>query len=467
MIRVRNGNLPSPPAQRLGKIRPQRRHILSGWLLILAIFSIPVSLPAAIPLGHSIAPMLEKVMPGVVNISTRSHRPGEASPYDSIPGYRRFFQQPKSSKRQSLGSGVIIDAGKGWVLTNFHVIKGADVITVTLSDKRRFDAKVLGGDPEADVALLQIEASDLTAVPMMKDSEQLRVGDFVVAIGNPFGLGQTATSGMISALGRSGLGIEGYEDFIQTDASINPGNSGGALVTLNGELAGMNTAIVGPSGGNVGIGFAIPVNMIQLIVNQLAEYGEVRRGQLGVVIQDISPRLKAAFDLPSMNGSVVSQVLKGSAAERAGVKAGDVILAVNGTAVENSSDLRNAIGFLPVGETVELSILRDGERRNLKVTIASNEDEESDLGERLSGVILGPITKEHPLYGQIEGVEVLAIQRGAPAAQAGLQPGDIITSINRQQVGSRADVVKALRRKGDRLLLHLLRGDGAMFLVIQ
>jgi len=435
--------------------------------LLLFASAVPISGIAAIPLGHSIAPMLEKVMPGVVNISTRSLGRGESSPYDSVPGYQRFYQRPKSSKRQSLGSGVIIDDDKGWVLTNFHVIKGADVITITLSDKRRFDAKVLGKDPEADVALLQIEAKDLTAVSMMKDSEQLRVGDFVVAIGNPFGLGQTATSGMISALGRSGLGIEGYEDFIQTDASINPGNSGGALVTLNGELAGMNTAIVGPSGGNVGIGFAIPVNMIQLIVNQLAEYGEVKRGQLGVAIQDISPRLKEAFDLPTLDGSVVSQVLTGSAAEKAGVKAGDVIVAVNGTAVENSSDLRNAIGFLPVGETVELSILRDGKRRNLKVTIANNEEEdESDLGERLSGVILGPITKDHPLSGQLEGVEVLAIQQGAPAARAGLKPGDIVTSINRQRVGSRADVIKALRQKGDRLLLHLLRGEGAMFLVI-
>jgi serine protease Do/serine protease DegQ len=434
--------------------------------LLLLTTTLPVSGIASIPPGSSIAPMLEKVMPGVVNISTRSHGRGEVTPYDSVPGYRRFYRQPRSSRRQSLGSGVIIDAGNGWVLTNFHVIKGADVITVTLSDKRSFDAKVLGKDPEADVALLQIDAKDLTAVPMMKDSEKLRVGDFVVAIGNPFGLGQTATSGMISAVGRSGLGIEGYEDFIQTDASINPGSSGGALVTLNGELAGMNTAIVGPSGGNVGIGFAIPVNMIRLIVNQLAEHGEVKRGQLGVAIQDISPRLKEAFDLPTMDGSVVSQVLGGSPAEKAGIKAGDVILAVNGTPVENSSDLRNSIGFLPVGETVRLSILRDGKRRNLQATIAENE-EEGDLGERLSGVVLGPITKDHPSFGQLRGVEVLAIQQGAPAARAGLQPGDIVTSINQQPVTSRADVVRALRQKGDRLLLHLLRDDGAMFLVIK
>ncbi len=432
--------------------------------LLLALLALAATLPspggAAIPPGTSIAPMLEKVMPGVVNISTRS-RGRVVSPLEGL-----FQRSPRSGRRQSLGSGIIIDARKGWVLTNHHVIKGADVITVTLSDKRSFEAKVLGQDPEADVALLQIEADHLTEVPMMKDSETLRVGDFVVAIGNPFGLGQTATSGMISALGRSGLGIEGYEDFIQTDASINPGNSGGALVTLDGELAGMNTAIVGPSGGNVGIGFAIPVNMIRVIVKQLAEHGEVKRGQLGVVIQDVTPRLREAFRLPDLNGSVVSQVLPGSPAEKAGVETGDVIVSVNDNPVENSSDLRNAIGFLPVGETVRLTILRDGRRRDLKVTIAAS-DAGDDLGERLAGVVLGPITRDHPLFGQVRGVEVLAVERGAPADRAGLRPGDIITSINRRPVTNRKEVVRALKQKGDTLLLHLLRGDGAMFLVVK
>jgi len=441
------------------------------FFLLALITLLPMTAIAAIPLGNSIAPMLDKVLPGVVNISTRSGNTGrDGAELQLPPGLHRFFnipRQPEKKRKQSLGSGIIIDAGKGWVLTNAHVVNKADVITVTLHDKRSFQAKVIGRDPEADVALLQIEAKKLTAVPLMKDSEKLRVGDFVVAIGNPFGLGQTVTSGIISALGRSGLGIEGYEDFIQTDASINPGNSGGALVTLNGELAGMNTAIVGPSGGNVGIGFAIPANMIRAIVKQLGEHGEVKRGQLGVMIQNVTPRLKEAFGLPDMNGTVVSQVLRDSPAQKAGLKAGDVITSVNGNRVENSSDLRNTIGILPVGERVRLAILRDGKKIHIDVTIGDNEEKIEDLGERLSGVVLGPITNDHPLSGQVDGIQVLAIQRGSLADRAGLQPGDIITSINRHPVASKHDVVVALKQKNDALLLHILRGDGALFMVIQ
>ncbi|HHH38668.1 MAG TPA: Do family serine endopeptidase [Sedimenticola sp.] len=427
-------------------------------LLLVLLISLPVA--AAFPPGGTIAPMLEKVLPAVVAVSTHTLQPQR--------GFRRFSDAP-ARRRQGLGSGVIIDARKGLVLTNSHVIDKADSITVTLHDKRRFEATVVGTDPEADIALLKIEAKGLTAVKLMKDSEQLRVGDFVVAIGNPFGLGQTVTSGIISALGRSGLGIEGYEDFIQTDASINPGNSGGALVTLNGELAGMNTAIVGPSGGNVGIGFAIPANMIRAIVTQLEQHGEVRRGQLGVVIQDISPRLKEAFGLPGIQGAVVTRVLEGSPARRAGLKTGDVILAVNGKTVDNSSDLRNTIGFLPVGERIRLTVLRDGRKRTLKATIAATTakaDSGEVLGDKLSGVILGPIAPDHPLYQRVDGIQVLAIERGSLAARAGLRPGDVITSINRRPVASKADVIEILNRPSDALLLHILRGNNALFMVI-
>ncbi len=328
----------------------------------------------------TLAPLLEQVTPGVVNIATRGRVRLEQNPLFNDPFFRRFFEdpvfrrffqlpeQPVERETQSIGSGVIVDAGRGYVLTNHHVIANADEILVTLKNRRRLQAKLVGSDPATDVAVLKVEPNELSAVPL-GDSNGLQVGDFVIAIGNPFGLGQTVTSGIVSALGRTGLGIEGYEDFIQTDASINPGNSGGALVNLRGELIGINTAIVGPSGGNIGIGFAIPVNMARRVMEQIVAYGAVRRGELGVVVQDLTPELAEGFRLDVAEGAVVTRVAPGSAADRAGLKRGDVIVALNGKAVRGASNLRTEIGLLRVGDKVRLTIVRAGRERDVQVEI--------------------------------------------------------------------------------------------------
>ncbi len=435
------------------------------------------SLFAAIPWAAgqekpSLAPMLKTVLPGVVNISTVSRVRIQQNPLFNDPFFRRFFNIPdipREQERQSLGSGVIVDAEQGYVVTNNHVIEHADEITVTLRDGRHFKAKVVGTDPEADLAVLRIKAKRLTAVPF-GDSDSLEVGDFVVAIGNPFGLGQTVTSGIVSALERSGLGIEGYENFIQTDASINPGNSGGALVDLDGRLIGINTAIVGPAGGNVGIGFAIPSNMARQIMEQLIRYGEVRRGQLGVLVQDVTPELADALDLEEAHGAVISQVLKDSPAERAGLQVGDVVVAINGEAVKNSAQMRNRIGLLRVGSTVTLEIIRDGRRKTVKAVIEEPRRERADAGrisERLAGAVLGPITPDHPLAGEVEGLEVLDVERGSVAWRAGLRRGDVIVSVNRHPVRSLADLRRAVKAGRDGLLLNIRRGAGALFIVIR
>ena len=298
----------------------------------------------------SLAPMVQQVAPAVVNISTRSKIHRQQNPLLNDPFFRHFFreqQRPEASRPQSLGSGVVIDAEKGLVISNHHVVGRADEITVTLRDGRELKAELLGSDPEADVALLKVPVVALTEIKLA-DSDALLVGDFVVAIGNPFGLGQTVTSGIVSAVGRSGLGIEGYEDFIQTDASINPGNSGGALVNLRGELVGMNTAILAPggSGGNVGIGFAIPSNMVMQIVEHLESHGEVKRGVLGVVTQDLTPELAQAFDIKVRKGAIIARVFADSAAAEAGLKAGDVVVEINDRKVKNSADMRNRVGLI-------------------------------------------------------------------------------------------------------------------------
>jgi Do/DeqQ family serine protease len=327
---------------------------------------------AVLPLANNPLPeMLKKVVPGVVNISTRTRIRFEENPLFRDPFFRQFFDipnMPLEREQQSLGSGVIIDAGKGYILTNNHVIDKADKITVTLQDGQNVDAKLVGSDPTTDIALIQIKTGNLVELPK-GNSEQLRVGDFVVAIGSPFGLGQTVTSGIVSALGRTSLGIEGYEDFIQTDASINPGNSGGALVNLNGELVGINTAIVGPSGGNVGIGFAIPINLANQVANQIIHFGKIQRGQLGVQIQDLTPALANAFGIRQQHGAVIAGIVSGSAAEKAGLERGDVVTAVNGQPVESATKLHNQIALMQVGDQVSLDILRNGEELNIKARI--------------------------------------------------------------------------------------------------
>ncbi|MBI5135748.1 MAG: DegQ family serine endoprotease [Nitrospirae bacterium] len=421
----------------------------------------------------TLAPMLERVMPGVVNISTRSRVRMPQNPLFSDPFFRRFFNvpdMPQEQERQNLGSGVVVDAAGGHILTNNHVIAGADEVTVTLRDGRTLNARIVGADAEADVAVIQVEADNLSAVPLA-NSDALRVGDYVVAIGNPFGLGQTVTSGIVSALGRSGLGIEGYEDFIQTDASINPGNSGGALVNLKGELVGINTAIVGPSGGNVGIGFAIPTNMARSIMGQLIEFGEVRRGKLGVLIQELTPELADMFGIPPGSGVVVSQVVEGGPAAQAGVLAGDVITRINGQPVPSVTALRNAIGLQRVGTEVQVLVLRDGKEQAFKMVVSGEEARVKGAAPAdvpaLAGATLGPIPNDHPLRGEVEGVAVLQVMADSNAAAAGLRQGDIITAVNRQPVVSVQDVERAAKQ-GDRgLLIHLRRGNAALFIVIR
>ncbi len=419
----------------------------------------------------SLAPMLQKVTPGVVNIATESETPVPRDPFFDDPFFRRFFNVPNTPRMQrvrSLGSGVIVDAKHGYVLTNNHVIAKADKITVQLQDGRRFSAKLVGTDPESDIAVLHIPAKHLTAVPL-GNSDDLRVGDFVVAVGNPFGLGQTVTSGIVSALGRSGLGIEGYEDFIQTDASINPGNSGGALVNLRGQLVGINTAIYSRSGGNIGIGFAIPINMVNQVRQQLVKYGHVRRGALGLQAQNLTPELSQAFGIDQRNGAVVTRVTDGSAADRAGIKTGDVIIAVNGQPVDNATKLRNAIGLLSIGQQVRLTLLRDGKRVDATATIAKPKVSKLDAGAlnaHLAGVTLGNIGENSPLYGSVKGVVVLHAKPGSPAWQAGLRDHDVVVAVNRQPVRSLSDVRRALAGSNG-VLLNIRRGDGAFYLLLR
>ncbi|MGH8866273.1 MAG: Do family serine endopeptidase, partial [Burkholderiales bacterium] len=317
----------------------------------------------------TLAPILEQVTPAVVNIAVLSRSPEEDNPMLQDPFFRRFFGLPERAQPQiSAGSGVIVDAKLGHVLTNHHVIKDARQIVVTLKDGRQIEARLLGSDAGTDIALLKVEAEKLTAIGFA-DSDRLRVGDYVLAIGNPFGIGQTVTSGIVSALGRTGLSMEGYEDFIQTDASINPGNSGGALVNLRGELVGINTAIIGPSGGNVGIGFAVPSSMARAVMSQLARYGEVRRGRIGLTTQEITPELAKALGLTPNQGAVVVEVAPDSPAAKVGLKRGDVVVAVNGRGVRGSSDLRNQIGLMAVGEDVEFKVLRDGRELVFKTKV--------------------------------------------------------------------------------------------------
>lgn len=447
-------------------------------LFILTFSLIATSANAALPKSvdgekvPTLAPMLESVTPAVVNIATEGRVKQQMHPLFSDPRFRRFFNVPEQQaerKTNSLGSGVIVDAKKGLVLTNNHVIANAVQITVTLRDGRQLEAEVVGTDPETDVAVLKMPAESLTAIKPA-DSDKLRVGDFVVAIGNPFGLGQTVTSGIVSALGRSGLGIEGYEDFIQTDASINPGNSGGALVNLKGELIGINTAIFSQSGGNIGIGFAIPINMAMQITEQLLETGEVKRGFLGVSMQDINPALAEAFGLKQQSGAIINEVLDDSPASKAGLKTGDIVISIDGKKIRNSNDVANRIGLLPVGETIKFKVLRDGKESEFTVTVTERTQASAKpkaQNELLQGVSVSDIDQDSPYFGKVEGTFVVEVERGSIAWRSGLRAGDVITSVNKKPVKNLSEFLKAVNKKDDSLLFLILRGNSAAFLVLR
>lgn len=447
-------------------------------LFVLAYLLTPVisgtvfaGLPASVD-GKSLpslAPVVERTRPAVVNIATRGHVNVQNNPLLNDPFFKRFFRglenTPQRRETKSLGSGVVIDADKGFIVTNHHVVNGADKITITLHQGQQYEATLVGSDPEADVALLQVDVDDLIAIPM-SDSDKLRVGDFALAIGNPFGLGQTVTSGIISALGRTGLGIEGYENFIQTDASINPGNSGGALVNLKGELIGINTAILSAGGnGNVGIGFAIPINMVRQIVDQLIEYGEVRRGMLGVIMQNLTPELSKAFGLDLHQGVVISQVIKDSAAEEAGLKTGDIVVSIDGTPVKSASAMRNIVGMLRVGEKMKITVIRDNKKKHL---VAEIKDAVKDVveGQKVHASLAGARIEQSEEGGNVHLV-VTEVERGSAAWNSSLRKGDIILSVNRRAVRTLEDFRKVVGNQDKQILLNIQRGRTALFILIQ
>ncbi len=417
----------------------------------------------------TLAPMVERTRPAVVNIATRGHVDIKDHPLLDDPFFKRFFRGygdiPQIQETTSLGSGVVIDAKKGYIVTNHHVVEDADEIAVTMHNGHGFEAKLIGSDPEADIALLQADIEGLQDIPF-GNSASLRVGDFVVAIGNPFGLGQTVTSGIVSGLGRTGLGIEGYEDFIQTDASINPGNSGGALVNLRGELIGINTAILAAGGtGNIGIGFAIPINMVRSIVDQLIEYGEVRRGLLGVVMQNLTPELAKAFGLDMHQGVVISKVIEDTAAEEAGLKVGDVVLSINDIKVKSASQMRNIVGLLRVGDKMKITVIRDGRKKQMTATIREAEDQKvtgNKLNERLAGATIEEQEKSGKMY-----LVVTEVQQGSAAWNAHLREGDIILSVNRTPVHSLEEMRRIIGDSDKQILLNIQRGRSALFVLIK
>jgi Do/DeqQ family serine protease len=430
----------------------------------------------------TLAPLLQRVTPAVVNIAVVGAAAEAENPLLDDPFFRRFFEGPDapllppSTPRQSIGSGVIIDGNKRLVVTNHHVVQDADSIVVTLSDRREYTATLVGSDAGTDIALLRVMADDTPFADIpIGDSNAVSVGDYVVAIGNPFGLGQTATAGIVSALGRSGVNIESFEDFIQTDASINPGNSGGALVDINGRLLGVNTAILSGTGGNIGIGFAIPSNMVREVVEQLLEHGDVQRGRIGIAIQDVTPGLAQALELTTDRGALVTQVEPGSPAEQAGIQAGDVVVAVDNQPIDSSADVRNTVGLVRAGESVAVAVVRGGARRTFQTTVASEANSGAAAARAadpssvslLAGATIMELPRNHPAYGRTKGVWVSAVAPGSVAARVGLRADDVIAGVNRNAVESVAALTAALNNAKPPIALQVQREGRSLFLLVR
>jgi len=445
-----------------------RNRLFSGALLLLLAASTVAAISnerVAEPLP-SLAPVVEMVAPAVVNIRV-SQTVSARSPYGDEM-FRRFFGLPDVQQNprevQSAGSGVIVDAERGYILTNHHVVDGADQILITLLNEETLEAEVVGSDPATDIAVIRVEPDSLVDIPF-GESDDMQVGDYVIAIGNPFGLGHTVTSGIVSAVGRTGISRNGYEDFIQTDASINPGNSGGALVNLRGELIGINSAIISRTGGNVGIGFAVPSELARSIMRQILDFGEVRRGLLGVSIQTIDAESASALGAEVESGALVSAIEPGSAAESAGIQVDDIIVRVNEDRIDNSRELANAIGLKGSGEEVEIELVRDGDNRVVRATLGLQQAARSSGEDIHPGLIGAQFAAVSPSSGT-DGVEVTDVEAGSPAAQRGLRAGDIITQVNRRPVQSLGQL-REIAGSSNILFLLVRRGDRSLMLQIR
>lgn len=428
----------------------------------------------------SLAPVLKNIMPAIVNVAVQGYMPSDdaasrsAKNEGEAPNSKKPRQAEKGRKFESIGSGVIVDPKNGVIITNDHVIRYANVITITLEDGRRLKAKLIGSDSETDLAILKINANNLKSLPI-GDSDQLQVGDFVVAIGNPFGLNsfgnsQSATFGIVSALKRSDLNIEGVENFIQTDAAINPGNSGGALVNAKGELIGINTAILSPYGGNVGIGFAIPVNMAKDVAQQILKYGSIHRGLMGIFVQHLTPELAHSMGYAEdFQGALVSQVNLNSPAEQAGIKAGDIITQINNTKITQATQVKTTISLLRVGSDVKINVQRDGKPLTLNAVVTDIKSHEQKLqinNPFLYGLALKGFEQETPPHGNVIGVQVTGAAESSAGWRAGLRPGDIIISANKMPVKDVKTLQQIAQQKKQELLVQVLRGPGAMYLLI-
>jgi serine protease DegQ len=430
---------------------------------------------------QSLAPMLETVTPAVVNIRVTKAVPttgryffrGEEIPNELrrfLPDTPDLFNRGEQNYSVGAGSGVIIDSTAGYVVTNHHVVNDANEISVQLADGRVLDAELLGSDASTDVALLQVAADDLVDVELA-DIDSVRVGDFVVAIGNPFGIGQTVTSGIVSALGRTGLNNDNYEDFIQTDAAINVGNSGGALIDMEGRLIGINTAIISGDGGNNGIGFAVPVDMVAAVVDHLQRDGEVRRGMLGVTITSVTPSVKEALNVEVDKGALVTSVLPGSAAEKAGIQISDVIVAIDGEPVESGRDLRNHVGLLSRNQEVELALLREGESLSVNAIIGDANGIAAVTGDspaqnsNFRGALLRNMQNSDD-YPVDSGIVVDSVNPQSRAAVAGLRPGDVIIEVNRQQVENLQQFNEVVGDSGRFTAITVVRNEGRALLLV-